>query len=157
MPSAAVTWPCRQLEAIRTGLTLVPEPIGSGWQWGSTVTHQRHNVLCALWFGLGPDCTSLCFCLCLWQLSLCLGEPGPWGTQSGGSSCACVLVVIRSDPPLKQLPPLFLPHVLLFLFLDFLPHFAEVLSRSLVRSGYASCAFPKLLHWWALRTKLLSP
>ena len=60
MPSAAVTWPRRQLEAVRTGLTLVPEPIhpGVAVRLGSD-TPASCSVLCALWFGLGPDFTSV--------------------------------------------------------------------------------------------------
>ena len=128
------------------GLPWFQSPSTLGWQWGSAATRQPRAAFSVL-FGLAWVPTSLlCSCLCLWQLSSCLGEPGPWGTQSGGSSRACVLVVIRSDPSLNQLPPLFLPHAFLFLFLDFLPCFAEMLSRSLVRSGYTSCAFPELLH-----------
>lgn len=44
---------------LELGLPWLQSPSALGWQWGSTVTHRHHSVLCALWFGLGPDFTSV--------------------------------------------------------------------------------------------------
>lgn len=149
MPTAAVTWPRPQLEAIRTGLTLVPEPISSGMAVrldNDTPTSQRS--LCPL-VSLGS-----------WlHLSVLLSMPVTVVIVPGGARplrnpvwrefSASEVTLLWSGCRHSSY------HVFLFLFLDFLPHFAEMLSRSLVCSGYACCAFPELLHLNILLTYTL--